>query len=152
MPIMLYDFFCLLESPSVLFSIRPCCYSVSAVCLRASCRRPRLADAPVVEPGPHPAGQHNRCKAVVLLDAASGAVLREFVSGRAASVALGVPPSAVSLSVSGKVHSAQGHVLRFKDPPEPSTEPPIATSAAASAAVNSDTDNDNGDTLGRAAK
>ena len=146
MPIMLYGFFCLLESPSVLFSIRPCCYSVSAVCLRASCRRTRLADAPVVEPGPHPTGSR---KAVVLLDAASGAVLREFVSGRAASVALGVPPSAVSLSVSGKVHSAQGHVLRLKDPPKPPTEPPMAT---ASAAMNSDTDNGNGDTLGRAAK
>jgi len=60
---------------------------------------------------------HHSCKEVVLLDD-NGQVVRTFPSGAAASAALGVPQSYVSMCINGKVPDARGYVLRLKDAPE----------------------------------
>jgi len=71
-------------------------------------------------------GDHSR-KEIVLLDE-NGLVTREFPSGTAASAALGVPQSYVSLCINGKIPDARGFVLRFKHPPVKSQQLPAETS------------------------
>ena len=65
-------------------------------------------------------------KEVVLLDE-YGKVTREFPSSSAASAALGVNASYISLCVNGKIPDAHGYVLRFKNPPVKSEHVPNKT-------------------------
>jgi hypothetical protein len=72
---------------------------------------------------------HKTAKAVVLLDSATGEVVREFQSQKIASLELNVNQTAISLCVNRKQPTAGGHLVRFKaDLPYPMANTDINSS------------------------